>query len=72
MSGAERNPRPTSWQSVDESVKTLSLYVSKDADSEVTIEIPKGQKLSVREAIEFVVYDALIVKPEMKIVKLPN
>ena len=41
--------------------KTISLYVSKDEDSEVVIGIPKGQKLSVSEAIEFTVYDDAIV-----------
>ena len=41
--------------------KTLTLYVSKDEDSEITVEIPKGHKLIVSEAIEFVVYDDAIV-----------
>ena len=45
--------------------KTISLYVSKDEDSEVVIEIPKGQKLSVSEAIEFAVYDDAIVNAAM-------
>ena len=45
--------------------KTISLYVSKDEDSEVVIEIPKGQKLSVSEAIEFTVYDDAIVNAAM-------
>ena len=45
--------------------KTISLYVAKDEDSEVVIEIPKGQKLSVSEAIEFVVYDDAIVNAAM-------
>ena len=45
--------------------KTISLYVAKDEDSEVVIGIPKGHKLSVREAIEFVVYDDAIVNAAM-------
>lgn len=45
--------------------KTISLYVSKDEDSEVVIEIPKGKKLSVSEAIEFTVYDDAIVNAAM-------
>ena len=45
--------------------KTISLYVAKDEDSEVVIEIPKGQKLSVSEAIEFTVYDDAIVNAAM-------
>ena len=45
--------------------KTISLYVSKEEDSEVVIEIPKGQKLSVSEAIEFTVYDDAIVNAAM-------
>ena len=45
--------------------KTISLYVSKDEDSEVIIGIPKGQKLSVSEAIEFTVYDDAIVNAAM-------
>ena len=45
--------------------KTISLYVAKDEDSEVIIGIPKGQKLSVSEAIEFVVYDDAIVNAAM-------
>ena len=45
--------------------KTLTLYVSKDGDSEVTVEIPKGHKLIVSEAIEFVVYDDAIVNAAM-------
>ena len=45
--------------------KTISLYVSKDEDSEVVIEIPKGQRLTFSEAIEFVVYDDAIVNAAM-------
>lgn len=45
--------------------KTISLYVSKDEDSEVVFEIPKGHKLTVSEAIEFVVYDDAIVNAAM-------
>ena len=45
--------------------KTLTLYVSKDADFEAAIEIPKGHKLIVSEAIEFVVYDDAIVNAAM-------
>ena len=41
--------------------KALTLYVSKDADFEAIIEIPRGHKLTVSEAIEFVVYDDAIV-----------
>ena len=65
ISGAEQSPRPTSWQYIGESVKTLSLYVSKDEDAEATVEIPKGHKLVVSEAIEFVVYDDAIVNAAM-------
>lgn len=64
-SGAERSPRPTSWQHIGESVRTLSLYVSKNEDSEIVVEIPKGHKLIVSEAIEFVVYDDAIVNAAM-------
>lgn len=45
--------------------KTLSLYVSKGEDSEIVVEIPKGHKLIVSEAIEFVVYDDAIVNAAM-------
>ena len=64
-SGAERSPRPARWQPIGESVKTLSLYVSKDEDTEVLIEIPRGHKFIVSEAIEFVVYDDAIVNAAM-------
>ena len=45
--------------------KVISLYVSKDEDSEVVIEIPKGQRLTFSEAIEFVAYDDAIVNAAM-------
>lgn len=45
--------------------KTLTLYVSKDEDSEIVVEIPKGHKLIVSEAIEFTVYDDAIVNAAM-------
>lgn len=45
--------------------KTVSLYVSKDEDSEVVFEIPQGHKLIVDEKIEFVVYDDAIVNAAM-------
>ena len=62
--GTETDSKKVSKVSAERQ-KTISLYVSKDEDSEVVFEIPRGNKLTVSEAIEFTVYDDAIVNAAM-------